>query len=250
MISELCAATVRHRHVVLLLGLLVAIVNAATIGLTPSLGQILFIPLILITLAVLAVSVIAMGIRPASFVVLPHVPAFATPPPAWKVFLALGVLWPNSASLGALVRSTRADIVSTLDVVLALAWVVAVTLLLIDVWRDNEVQLRPYGIRQSWPLGSLTVPWEALPAAQLRPGTDRPSRLRMAFAQPLLVKRRGIPWSRNALRTDNVDARFLAAAIRHYVCRPEYRPAIGSQAEYKRLLIELANRQDGADRAD
>ncbi|PSK64187.1 hypothetical protein B0E53_03864 [Micromonospora sp. MH33] len=69
----------------------------------------------------------------------------------------------------------------------------------------------------------------------------------MAFAKPLLVRRRGIPWSRNALRTDNVDAGFLAAAIRHYVCHPEHRAAIGSQAEYRRLLAELADRDGGKD---
>ncbi|MFC8851079.1 MULTISPECIES: hypothetical protein [unclassified Micromonospora] len=91
MLSELCAATVRHRRVVLLLGLLVAVVNAAAIVLMPALGQILFLPLVLIALTVLVLSVIAMGIRPASFVVLPHAPAFATSPPAWKVFFASAI---------------------------------------------------------------------------------------------------------------------------------------------------------------
>ncbi|TDC84455.1 hypothetical protein E1193_05830 [Micromonospora sp. KC606] len=64
----------------------------------------------------------------------------------------------------------------------------------------------------------------------------------MAFAKPQLVRRRGISWSRKVLRADNVDAGFLAAEIRHYVCHPEYRAAIGSQAEYQRLLAELPDR--------
>ncbi|MFI2650651.1 hypothetical protein [Micromonospora fulviviridis] len=163
------------------------------------------------------------------------------------MFLALGFLGPASSSVGALIRSTRAGIVSTLDVVFAVSWLVLVALLLVEAWQGHGVQLRPHGIRQSWVLGSLTVPWEALPAAQVPPRADRPSRLRMAFAKPLLVRRRGIPWSRNALRTDNVDAGFLAAAIRHYVCHPEHRAAIGSQAEYRRLLAELADGYGGKD---
>ncbi|MET7970872.1 hypothetical protein [Micromonospora sp. NPDC005305] len=135
---------------------------------------------------------------------------------------------------------------STLDVAFAVSWLVLVALLVVEAWRGHGVQLRPHGIRQSSVLGSLTVPWKALPAARVRPRADRPSVLRMAFAKPLLVRRRGIPWSRNALRTDNVDTGFLATAIRHYVCHPEHRPAIGSEAD-GRLLVELANRDGGTD---
>jgi hypothetical protein len=43
------------------------------------------------------------------------------------------------------------------------------------------------------------------------------------------------------LRTDGVDPRLLAAAIRYYVEHPEHRPAIGTQAEYDRLMAELLN---------
>jgi hypothetical protein len=90
------------------------------------------------------------------------------------VFFALGFLGPASASIGALVRSTRADIVSTFDVVLGIPWLVLVALLLVEAWRGQEVQLRPHGIRQSWVLGSLTVPWEALPAGSDAPGCRPP----------------------------------------------------------------------------
>lgn len=108
MISKVSAAAVRHRHVVLLLGLLVAGVNAAAVGFASALGQVLFTPLLLLAVVVLLLSVIAVGIRPACFVVLPQVPAFATPAPAWKVFFALGFLGPGSANVGAVVRSARA----------------------------------------------------------------------------------------------------------------------------------------------
>ncbi|WP_146604007.1 hypothetical protein [Micromonospora deserti] len=243
MIGKVSAATVRHRHVVLVLGLLVAGVNAAAVGFVPTLGQRLFFyPLLFLTLAVLVLALITMGIRPAYFVVQPQIPAFATPAPAWKVFIALGLLGPASASIGALVRSTRQGIASTFDVVPSVPWVVLVALLVVEAWRGHGVQFHPHGVRQSSALGSLTVPWEALPTAQIPPGADRPSWLRMAFTEPQLVRRRGIPWSRKALRTDNVDAGFLAAVIRHYVCHPERRAAIGSQAEYERLLAELPER--------
>ncbi|GGR65638.1 hypothetical protein GCM10010169_06240 [Micromonospora fulviviridis] len=245
MISKVSAAAVRHRHVVLLLGLLLAGVNAAAVGFAPSLGQVLLAPLAFLALAALVLSVIVMGIRPACFVVLPQMPAFATPAPAWRVLFAFGFLGPVSASVGAMVRSARAGMVSTLDVILTISSLVLVALLLVEAWQGHGVQLRPHGIRQSWVLGSLTVPWEALPAARVAPGADRPWRLRMTFAKPLLVRRRGLPWSRNALRTDNVDAGFLAAAIQHYVCHPEGRAAIGSQAEYGRLLAALADRDGG-----
>ncbi|MEU9824785.1 hypothetical protein [Micromonospora chersina] len=245
MIRRVSAAAVRHRHVVLLLGLLVAGVNAAAVGFTPSLGQVLFPPLALLALAVLVLSVIAMGIRPAAFIVLAPVPAFATPAPAWKVFFVLGFLGPASASAGAMVRSARADIVSTLDVVLTISWLALIALLLVEAWQGHGVQLRPDGVRHRWVLGSLTVPSQALPTTHVAPGADRPSRLRMAFGEPLLVRRRGIPWSWNALRTDSVDARFLAAAIRHYVGHPEHRAAIGSDGEYRRLLAQLADREGG-----
>ncbi|MFG3600234.1 hypothetical protein [Micromonospora chersina] len=170
MISKVSAATARHRHVVLLLGLLVAGVNAAAVGFAPSLGQVLFTPLLLLTLAVLVLSATAVAIRLASFVVLPQVPAFATPAPASKVFFALGYLGPASAGVGALVRSAREGIASTPDLVFTMSWLALVALLVVEAWRGHEVQLRPDGIRHRWVLGSLTVPWEALPTAHVPRG--------------------------------------------------------------------------------
>ncbi|MCG5439410.1 hypothetical protein [Micromonospora foliorum] len=113
MIDRLSAATVRHRHVVLALGLLLVGVNAVTRGSTYLMGQRL---LILISLAALVLAAVVVGVRPAYFVVQPHIPAFATPGPAWTVFFALGYLGPASTHIGAL-RSTRQGTVSTFDVV-------------------------------------------------------------------------------------------------------------------------------------
>ncbi|MGI5524080.1 hypothetical protein ACQEUX_24530 [Micromonospora sp. CA-259024] len=242
MIAKVSAATVRHRHLVLVLGLLVTGVSAATLGFAPTLGPRLFRLLFVLALAALILAIIVMGVRPAYFVVQPHIPAFATPGPAWTVFFALGFLGPASAYLGALVRSTRQGTVSTFDVVIDVGWVVLGALATARAWRAYGVRLHPHGVRQTWALGSITVPWEALRAPQIPPAADRPTWLRMSVAEPQLVVRRGLPWSRGALRTDNVDAGFLAAVIGHYVSHPEHRAAIGTQVEYERLRAELPER--------
>ena len=237
MIDKLSAATVRHRHVVLALGLLLVGVNTAAPGSVSGVGQRL---LILSSLAALLLAVVVMGVRPAYFVVRPQVPAFATPGPAWTVFFALGYLGPASTHIGALVRSTRQGTLSTFDVVFDVLWVVLAALVVTWAWRGQGVRLHPSGVRQTWALGSLTVPWEALLPPQIPPAADRRPWFPMRIMEPHLVRRRGIPRSRRASRTDNVDPGFLAAVIGHYVAHPEHRAAIGTQAEYERLRAALA----------
>ncbi|MEV1073202.1 hypothetical protein [Micromonospora parva] len=212
MIEKLSAATVRHRHVVLTLGLLLVGVNAAAPESASAVGQRL---LFLLSLTALVLAAVVMGVRPASFVVQPRISAFATPGPAWTVFFALGYLGPASAHIGALLRACRQGTLSTFDVVLGVLWVL---------------------------LGSLTVPWEAMLAPQAPPATDRRPWLPMRITEPELVRGRGIPRSRRALRTDVVDKGFLASAIGHYVAHPEHRAAIGGHAEYERLCAELPAR--------
>ncbi|MEU8156014.1 hypothetical protein AB0B94_20350 [Micromonospora sp. NPDC048986] len=239
MIDKLADAIVRHRHVVLALGLLLVGVNAVASGPTSVVGQRL---LILISLAALILAIVIMGVRPAYFVVWTQIPAFATPGPAWTVLFALGYLGPASTRVDAMLRSSRQGTLSTFDVVLDVLWIVLAALLVTWAWRGHGVRLHPSGVRQTWPLGSLTVPWEALLAPQIPPAADRRQWLPMRITEPRLVRRRGIPRSRGALRTDIVDAGFLAAVIGHYVAHPEHRAAIGSQAEYERLRAALPRR--------
>ncbi|MET7963139.1 hypothetical protein [Micromonospora zamorensis] len=244
MISKLSAATVRHRHVVLVLGLLVASVNVATLGFGPTLGPRLFPPLLILALAALVLAIIVLGVRPTNFVVRPEIPAFVAPVPAWVVFLAIACLGPTSGSIGAVVRATRQGDVWPFDVVFAIAWFLLAALMTVGAWRGHGVRLHPRDVRQTWTLGSLAAPWEALRALQIPPAAAAagPSWLRMRLAEPHLVRRRGVPWSLGVLRTDNVDAGFLDAVIEHYVDHPEHRAAIGSQAEHERLLAELPQR--------
>ncbi|MFI7663449.1 hypothetical protein ACIBTW_31695 [Micromonospora parva] len=239
MIEKLSAATVRHRHVVLTLGLLLVGVNAAAPESASAVGQRL---LFLLSLTALVLAAVVMGVRPASFVVQPRIPAFATPGPAWTVFFALGYLGPASAHIGALLRASRQGTLSTFDVVLGVLWVLLAALMVTWAWRGHGVRLHPSGVRQTWPLGSLTVPWEAMLAPQAPPATDRRPWLPMRITEPELVRGRGIPRSRRALRTDVVDKGFLASAIGHYVAHPEHRAAIGGHAEYERLCAELPAR--------
>ncbi|MGW3859460.1 hypothetical protein [Micromonospora arida] len=239
MIDKLAAATVRHRHVVLTLGLLLVGVNAAAPEPASVVGQRL---LIISSLAALVLAIVVMGVRPACFVVQPQIPAFATPGPAWTVFFAVGYLGPVSTRINALVRSTREGTLSTFDLVFDVLWMVLAALLVAWAWRGHGVRLHPSGVRQTWALGSLTVPWEALLAPQIPPAGNRRPWLPMRITEPRLVRRYGIPPSRGALRTDIVDVGFLAAVIGHYVAHPEHRAAIGSQAEYERLRAALTRR--------
>jgi hypothetical protein len=237
MIDTVSATTLRHRYAILLLGILVAGGNAVAVAFAPAVAQRLLWPLIVVAVALLILGGRSMRIRPARLVLEPQIRAFGTPVPAWPVYLALSGLLALSAQAGALMRTDR------------LGWSNLIgdspLLILIGLWvvqaaRGHGAQLRPEGVRQSHVLGSLMVPWEAVPVGFLGPPTRRPTTLRLAYAEPQLVRRFGFPLSRHAICTDNVDAAFLAAAIQHYVDHPERRVAIGTHDEYQRLLAELA----------
>ncbi|WP_422750578.1 hypothetical protein [Micromonospora sp. WMMD1219] len=245
MMGRVLAAAVRRQLSVLMLGVVPAVGNAAAIAFAPSMAQLLFLPLVVLALALLVLGLLSFQNRPACFVVQPQIPAFGTPVPAWRAGLGVCLLLPISAEVGALIRSIRQDNLWPPELILDISWLLLVALLLAEAWRGRGVQLRPHGVQQSWILGSLTVPWEALPVAQTAMPAEQAAALRLAYAEPRLVRQRGIPWRRHALRTDNVDSRFLAAAIHHYVRHPDHRAAIGSHAEHQRLLAELPARPGG-----
>ncbi len=169
MIGKVVAATVRHRHGVLIFGVLVAGGNAAAVGFAPSVANLLFFPLIFLALAFVVLAILSLRTRPTAFVVQPQIPAFGTPVPAWKVYVALCFLPPFSANVGALMRSARQGIPWTFDATLAAPSLLLVALLITEAWRGSGVQLRPHGVQQRNFLGSLTVPWDALPAAKIPP---------------------------------------------------------------------------------
>jgi hypothetical protein len=88
--------------------------------------------------------------------------------------------------------------------------------------------LRPDGVLDRQPLGSIFVPWEAGPAA--RAGSLV---VKLRLARPDLVVRRGFRPGTNI--TTGADPRFTAWAINLYAARPDYRPDIGTQDGLHRL---------------
>jgi hypothetical protein len=125
-----------------------------------------------------------------------------------------------------------------------LAACVLVALLVVTALRGRpQILLTPGAIVQELWWGDRTVPWEAL-----RPGSPVGKMLRRTLTlvvdRPELVVGRGLlrgssrrPWL--VLTHLRVRPRFLADAIRFYAGHPERRDAIGTRAEYERLLPEL-----------
>jgi hypothetical protein len=102
---------------------------------------------------------------------------------------------------------------------------VLITLLLPVQWYSTlgrfGLVLRPDGLLDRQPLGSIFVPWEAGPAAD-------PARLgvKLRFTRPDLVVRSGFrPGTSIAAGT---DPGCTAWAINLYAARPDYRPTIGT----------------------
>jgi hypothetical protein len=88
--------------------------------------------------------------------------------------------------------------------------------------------LRPDGLLDRQPSGSVFVPWEAGPAA-----VPTTTGVKLRLTRPELVRRRGFrPGS--TIRT-GADRGFTAWAINLYATRPEYRRTIGTE-EGLRLL--------------
>lgn len=101
-----------------------------------------------------------------------------------------------------------------LDILTSTLWVLALAVVARAVWSGFGVRLRRDGVVDRRLVKSLFVPWEE-------------------FASE-------IPHSRKALTTVNIDNRFLARAIQEYVSHPEHRPAIGTEAELRRLHAAAA----------
>lgn len=126
----------------------------------------------------------------------------------------------------------------TLDV-LAVIQVALAALLVAAAWRGSGVWLRPEGLMQRNPLGSATVPWDALSPSSLPPTTPSALSLRLVYARPELVRRRGLEISRRRIRTDTVNALFLVHTLHYYLTHPEQRQAIGTEPGYANLLRVL-----------
>lgn len=137
MMGRVLAAAVRRQLSVLMLGVVPAVGNAAAIAFAPSMAQLLFLPLVVLALALLVLGLLSFQNRPACFVVQPQIPAFGTPVPAWRAGLGVCLLLPVSAEVGALIRSIRQDNLWAPELILDISWLLLVALLLAEAWRGR-----------------------------------------------------------------------------------------------------------------
>lgn len=236
MLAALFAITVRYRRLILTLSLVLAVVLARGRRLSDWLDLVLLIATFLVgVLGVLALR----RSRPAALLVKPEVRAFATEPSASQILIAVMLTFLASHFLG---TGHLGEAVGGLFMVLPFLLLVAIGVQVAGGWRGVSVELRPDGVCQRDFTGSLMVPWEALaPGRPSRPAVGA-STLALTYAQPDLVRRRGIlPLGRRRLRIDNVHPWFIADTVRHYVDHPQHRAAIGEPAEYQRLWHALTS---------
>ncbi len=245
MLAAFSAVTVRYRRPILTIALVLAVVLAVGRRLSDQLGSILGIATILAGMLALSLAILAL-LRPrqAVFLVKPEVRAFATEPSAFQVYIAVAYMFLASLPLGA--RDLDEIYGGHPSMVLPLLLLVGVGVHVAGGWRGVSVELRPDGICQRDFTGSLMVPWEALAPGRPSQPAVRASTMALTYAQPDLVRRRGIlPHGRRRLRIDNIHPWFIADTIRHYVDHPQHRAAIGEPAEYQRLLHALTSSPTG-----
>lgn len=248
-LSRIFTAIGRHRRAVIAAGLGLAVVYLAACARLPSLGERAYPALGFAAFGTLGLALVDMASRRARALdVRPDVPAFAAPPEAGTVLVTSGQLMLAVALAGDLISGFRST-EPLRDQWLVLLYVVVAALGVVNAWRLSGVELRPDALLDREVLGTLIVPWEALPVVPPPDQADRRQTLPVAYGRPELVRRRGLVSSRRILNTGGMSRRFAAEVIRYYVTHPEHRAAIGTRAEYDRLLADVldppGSRPDG-----
>ncbi|MFI1993059.1 hypothetical protein [Actinoplanes sp. NPDC020271] len=163
--------------------------------------------------------------RPMAFLV--RAGAFTTPPDSPDV-LTGAMMTVNSLLMIGSTAFNAGGPLSRLSFALSLL----VVLLLAVVWTrllgPFGPSLRPDGLADRQPFGSLFVPWEAGPSAE--PTTIG---VKLRFARPDLVQRRGL--RRSSGVRFGADRGFAAWAVNLYSSRPELRPTIGTDEGLQRI---------------
>jgi hypothetical protein len=184
--------------------------------------------------------------RPAGLAVDPRRLAFRALPTATYVYFTITLIFLSATEIGSAgflrsemgqgPHSYASDLLGVFFFALIGLMVGLSAMYVLLEWRDTGVELRPDGLIDRTPFGTLTVPWEALAPGYPQPGPGKS--LVLTYARPELVRRRHFVFSRRRLAAYgvNVDPLFLSAVIAYYLAYPQYRPAIGTQAEYDRLL--------------
>ena len=183
-----------------------------------------WLPAILVAVALLVLAVLDhRRPRPAALVVGHG--EFAAPPSASAVCVALAMLLVAAGGLGTFVRQARIDG----RWLPGSPWPPSGSRS--PVWSSCRPGAAatsgcdPDGIRT----GRRLLPWEALDPSYPAVRGHGSDQLALGLAAG----------GTRILRTDDVDARFLAGAIRFYAHRPAHRAAIGTAAGYGRLIGSL-----------
>ncbi len=246
MLPALFAGTVRHRRIVLSAAIVLAVGVPASFPLTEPATFGRFALILYVGVPAIGAAVLGHLARPpAALIADPHTPAFRPVPHAGPVYFAIMLTFFSAVQiLLAIGDGTRGD--RFLELLAAGRWLASAALVAVSAfwvamaWRGIGVQLRPSGLVNRLPFGTLLVPWEALSPAYPIARRPQARSLVLAYARPELVRRRGMPVSRRRVATPDVDPLFLGRVIGHYVAYPQHRSAIGTEAEYDRLLFDCS----------
>jgi hypothetical protein len=225
---------IQHRMAVLAGVLVIAVVLAVLQqGKSLLVAEVCTALLPILMLGLFVASLIAVNARhPAMFQVRHG--TFTTPPDASTVLSAAAITVLPVADIGLTAVEVRAGFglrFDRFDIVSLVLLVVLLALLWYRVLGPFGPSLRPDGLLDRQPFGSVFVPWQAGLAAE---PTTRGVKLR--FARPELVERRGFRPG-TSIRT-GADPGFTAWAINLYALRPDLRPAIGTHEG----LLQLKSR--------
>ncbi|WP_406045339.1 hypothetical protein OG799_13175 [Micromonospora sp. NBC_00898] len=242
--SALSAALIRRRRIVLAAAVAVAVAYPGSRWLTAPrdalLLALLYDGLVVAVLVAVLLTLATTGRkRPPTLVVRPDVPSFESPLSLPSVALALAVTLLTGGQAGSLFDRNKPLDLQIIAVALTVLLAAVATLCLVVAWQGLRTRLGPDGLWWRTPAQSVVVPWAALsPGGPPRPKLSDTS-LRLAYAHPELVQRRGPAWRLDRFPVGWVHPWFLSDVIRHYVAHPEHRAAIGTETEYHRLCTAL-----------
>jgi hypothetical protein len=192
-----------------------------------------FATLTALAFVAIGLSALAMRQRATILTVSRRERAFTVPPNPQRVFQAAAFTLIG----GYIVCDKVGDVINReslwpVDAALAAMWVLAAAAQWHLAGDRHGVRLRPDGVLNREPLGSLFIPWDAFVTANpVSPGSHR---LTAYYQRPELVRRRGIGVSPDTLPA-GIDPALLSRLVHEYVNHPERRAAIGSEPELHRV---------------
>ncbi|WP_030443779.1 hypothetical protein [Actinoplanes subtropicus] len=155
--------------------------------------------------------------------------AFTTPPNATAVLSAgMFTVMPMAVAALAVTEGRFSNGVDRFKIAVVVLLLLLLPLQWYSVLGPFGVFLRPDGVLDRQPFGSIFVPWDAVPAAQ-----PTSSGIMLRIVHPELVIRRGFRPG-TTIRT-GADRGFTAWAINLYAARPDYLHTIGTDEGLLRL---------------